>query len=154
MRFLVAIADGLNTLRDFPPLFFRVLLAYIFFTHGMIHLQNVEGFGEFLAKLDVPMPELMAWVVTCFELASVVLVVGFATRIESLFLICIMVVAIVTVHWQHGFSSENNGYEKPLYYLLMLISLLITGPGKISLDGLFVGNIRKNKKKPQPKIPS
>ena len=48
-----------------------------------------------------------------------------------------MVVAIVTVHLGNGFEAGNNGYEIPLYYLLMLFALLVNGSGKISLDHLI-----------------
>ena len=45
-----------------------------------------------------------------------------------------MMVAIKTVHWENGFPAGENGYEIPLYYLLMLITLMCFGSGKISLD--------------------
>ena len=53
-----------------------------------------------------------------------------------------MVVAIVTVHLGHGFEAGNNGFEIPLYYLIMLFTLLVYGSGKYSLDYL----LSKNKK--------
>lgn len=146
MRFLCAIANGLGKMRDLPPLFFRLLIAFVFWTPAMIHLKNVAGFGQFLAQLDMPYPEFMAYVVMTFEVLALILMpLGLATRIEAFFLMCIMVMAIATVHWHNGWSSENNGLEKPLYYLLILFSLFVTGPGCISLDGLFARGARKPK---------
>ena len=37
----------------------------------------------------------------------------------------------------NGFEAGANGFEIPLYYLLMLVSLIITGPGKLSVDALI-----------------
>ena len=48
-----------------------------------------------------------------------------------------MIVAISTVHIGNGFEAGSNGFEIPLYYILMLFSLLISGPGKISIDSLI-----------------
>ncbi|MBL7931913.1 MAG: DoxX family protein, partial [Bacteroidia bacterium] len=62
------------------------------------------------------------------------LLLGFATRIISIPLIITMLVAIKTVHWTNGFEASENGFEIPLYYLVMLITLVFTGPGRISLD--------------------
>jgi putative oxidoreductase len=45
-----------------------------------------------------------------------------------------MIVAIVTVHLPHGFSSGDNGFEIPLYYMLMLLVLVAHGGGKFSID--------------------
>ena len=52
-----------------------------------------------------------------------------------------MLVAIVTVHLGNGFEAGSNGFEIPLYYLLMLFALLINGAGKISLDNLIIRNL-------------
>jgi putative oxidoreductase len=51
-----------------------------------------------------------------------------------------MIVAIVTVHLGNGFEAGNNGYEIPLYYILLLLVVIIYGAGKFSVD-----NIIKNK---------
>jgi hypothetical protein len=50
-----------------------------------------------------------------------------------------MIVAIKTVHWANGFDAGNNGFEIPLYYLIMLLTLMVFGSGKISLDN-FINN--------------
>jgi len=48
-----------------------------------------------------------------------------------------MFVAIKTVHLANGFEAGSNGYEIPLYYVLMLFTLLIYGPGKFSVDRII-----------------
>jgi len=44
----------------------------------------------------------------------------------------VMIVAITTFHLGNGFEAGTNGFEIPLYYFLMLFSLLIIIPGKFS----------------------
>lgn len=54
-----------------------------------------------------------------------------------------MVVAIMTVHWPHGFFINWNGNQKGEgfeYHLLVLgiaITLMIIGAGAWSLDGVL-----------------
>ena len=50
-----------------------------------------------------------------------------------------MLVAIRTVHWANGFAAGSNGYEIPLYYLLMLLTVFVFGPGRLSLDHALLG---------------
>ena len=49
--------------------------------------------------------------------------------------------AIFFVHWQHGFSVANNGFEIPLYYLIFLLILATHGAGKYSLDHLLFKDV-------------
>jgi putative oxidoreductase len=49
-----------------------------------------------------------------------------------------MLVAIKTVHFENGFSAGENGYEIPLYYIIMLLILLFNGGGKISIDRILI----------------
>ena len=72
------------------------------------------------------------------------LTVGLGVRIISIPLIITMLVAIKTVHWGNGFEAGENGFEIPLYYILMLVSLIFTGAGKISLDYLLGTKFSKN----------
>lgn len=69
----------------------------------------------------------------------VLLTLGLFTRLISLPLIVVMVVAILTVHLGHGFSAGDNGFEIPLYYMLFLAIFASFGAGKFSLDHLLFG---------------
>lgn len=65
---------------------------------------------------------------------------GLFTRLISLPLMIIMLVAISTVHFSHGFSAGDNGFEIPLYYMLFLALFASLGARKLSLDYLLFGN--------------
>lgn len=128
-----------HKLKDLPPLIFRFILAYGFFEPALKKLNNFNDIvGWFGSGLHIPFPYLNAvMAVTVENLAYVLLPLGLATRLISIPLMVVMVVAIVTVHLDNGFACSKNGFEIPFYYFFMLFSLAITGPGKLSLDALL-----------------
>ena len=125
-------------LADLPPLIFRLILAYGFYGPAIKKASNVNGIIEWFTSMGIPAPALNAYMATATECAGVVcLLLGLATRIISVPLMVVMVVAVKTVHWEHGFACSDNGFEVPFYYFFMLFSLIVTGPGKVSLDHLI-----------------
>jgi putative oxidoreductase len=44
------------------------------------------------------------------------------------------IVAWASVHGGNGYNVCDNGYKLPLMYLLMLIPLVLSGPGRLSID--------------------
>jgi putative oxidoreductase len=52
-------------------------------------------------------------------------------------IIAIMVVAMATVHWQHGLFAQNNGIEVPLLYTVSAVALALIGYGAYSLDAVL-----------------
>ena len=132
------IITKLEILKDVPPLLFRLILAYGFYSPAMMKLGNIDGIAEWFAGMGMPFPTLNAYMATATETAGFILLfLGLATRIISIPLIVVMLVAIFTVHISNGFEAGANGFEIPLYYLLMLVSLIIIGPGKLSVDALI-----------------
>lgn len=124
-----------KAMKDLPLLFFRLVLAYGFYGTAMMKWQNIDGVADWFGSLGIPMPTLNAYLAASTEIAGVVLLtLGLATRFISIPLMITMLVAIFTVHLGNGFEAGNNGFEIPLYYLLMLFSLMISGAGRISLD--------------------
>ncbi|MEL0082288.1 MAG: DoxX family protein [Gammaproteobacteria bacterium] len=66
---------------------------------------TVAWFGNPDWGLGMPMPELMAFLAGWSELAgALLLATGLATRWISIPLMVTMLVAIITVHWQHGWQ--------------------------------------------------
>jgi putative oxidoreductase len=128
----------LRNLEDVTLLFIRLILAYGFYTPAILKWQDIGSIAEWFGSLGIPFPTLNAYLSASTEIAGVVLLLlGFLTRFISIPLIFVMIVAIVTVHLGNGFEAGNNGFEIPLYYILMLLILLINGAGKFSLDFLL-----------------
>jgi putative oxidoreductase len=133
----------LSKLKNLPLLFFRLVLAYGFYGPAMMKLKNIDSIISWFTDMGMPMPTLNAYMATATENIGVLfLILGFSTRIISIPLIVVMLVAIKTVHLAHGFESGNNGFEIPLYYIFMLFALFVYGPGKYSLDYLFNKKVR------------
>lgn len=137
------IADTLSSLKDIPLLLLRLILAYGFYEPAMMKIKDVRSIVDWFTSTGMPMPTLNAYLVTYTEfLGFIFLALGFATRIISIPLLVAMVVAIKVAHWENGFSASENGYEIGLYYIIMLITLLFNGPGRISIDFLIDKKLR------------
>jgi putative oxidoreductase len=137
------VTGKLSNLQDLPLFFFRLILAIGFFTPAMMKWKNIGGIAEWFGSMGIPMPTINAYLAASTEMAAVILLpLGLATRLISIPLMITMVVAIVTVHIGNGFNAGDNGYEIPLYYMLMLLSLLISGAGKFSLDHIILQRIK------------
>jgi putative oxidoreductase len=124
--------------KDLPLLAMRLVLAYGFYGPAVKKLANINDIVDWFTSLGIPAPKLNAYLSAGTEITGVVLLtLGLATRFITLPLIITMFVAIKTVHWGNGFDAGNNGWEIPLYYIIMLSSLFIYGPGKISIDNFI-----------------
>jgi putative oxidoreductase len=137
------IVDSFKNLKSLPLLLMRIILAIGFFGPVKMKIGNIEGIINWFESINIPMPALNAYLATGTEALGVILLaLGLGTRLISIPLIITMIVAIVTVHLPNGFEAGNNGFEIPLYYMIMLITLIIYGGGKFSLDHL----LNKNRK--------
>lgn len=118
----------------------RFLIAYGFYEPAMQKWSDINSVADWFGSIGIPFPTLNAYMAASTELIGVVLLtLGLFTRLISIPLMVIMVVAIVTVHWTHGFSAGDNGFEIPLYYMLFLSIFASYGAGKYSLDHLLFG---------------
>jgi putative oxidoreductase len=130
--------EKLEVLKDLPLLFMRLVLAYGFYKPAMMKWKDIDGIASWFDGMGLPFPTFNAYMATITEtLGFVLLFFGFATRLISIPLIIVMLVAIVTVHGFDSFDAGDNGFEIPLYYMIMLFTLFVYGPGKISLQHLF-----------------
>ena len=143
LKFYQNAATKLENLKDVPPLLIRFILAYGFYGPATMKWGNISGIAEWFAGMGIPFPGLNAYLAASTEMAAVILLpLGLATRFISIPLLFTMIVAIVTVHLGNGFDAGNNGFEIPLYYLIMLTVLLFSGPGKYSVDNLLSKKIK------------
>lgn len=125
--------------QDLGLLLLRLILAYGFYSPAMNKWADIGAVATWFEQdLGIPFPLLNAYMAASTEMAGVVLLVlGLGVRLIALPLMVVMVVAITTVHLANGFSSGDNGFEIPLYYLLMLFTLATHGGGKFGVDYFF-----------------
>jgi putative oxidoreductase len=119
----------------------RLGLAAIFIAHGA---QKVLGSfdGPGLAKFTsfpAPFPFMRpAWLwmgAAAFAelIGGGLLLLGLLTRVGAFLIFCVMLTAIIGVHWRIGFFAPS-GFEYPLALLAMSLALLISGGGMASID--------------------
>ena len=134
---------GLNRVGEFlPQLGLRLLLAYEFWQAGVEKFTGENWFAgiqdQFPFPFNIVPPEISWQISTWSELIGpVLLVLGLGTRFASVSLIILTLVAWASVHAGNGYNVCDNGFKLPLIYLVMFLPLLLSGPGKLSLDHLI-----------------
>ncbi len=121
------------------PLVLRLLLAKEFLDSGVEKLNGQNGFMAIQHQFPFPfnlLPADFSWQLsTWIELIGpIALILGLGTRFFSLTLSILTLVAIAAVHAGHGYTICEGGWKLPLIYLAMFIPLILSGPGKLSID--------------------
>ena len=131
-------SDNILKLSDLPLLFLRLILAYGFYSPAMMKLKDINAIGGWFESMGYPLPYISAYMAAITEgLGVILLILGLGTRIITVPLMLVMLVAVFSVHYANGFAAGDNGYEIPLYYLLMLFTLFVMGSGRISVDHIL-----------------
>ena len=130
-----------NYLKSPALLFARLTVAYGFYEPAMMKWNDIGAVSEWFGSIGIPLPTINAYMSATTEISGVVLLtLGLFTRLISLPLIVVMIVAIVTVHLPNGFAAGENGFEIPFYYILFLLLFISFGAGRFSLDRLLFGD--------------
>ena len=138
--FYLELSVLLNYFQSFSLLFARLALAYGFYKPALTKWQNFDTTTQWFSSLGIPFAPFMTLLTASVEIIGVLLLVlGLFTRLITVPLMIIMLIAVLTVHFSHGFSVANNGFEIPLYYFLFLSILASHGAGEFSLDTLIFG---------------
>ena len=125
----------------------RLALAAVMIAHGsqkVLGIFNGPGFNAFISG-NTPfsfMRPTWLWLsaAALSELVGGILIgLGFLTRVGAFFIACVMLTAVVGVHWSSGFFANNRGFEYPLALLGMALALLISGGGQASVDRALSG---------------
>lgn len=133
----------MDSWRDYAPLVLRLVTGVIFMLHGWQKLQGgLPGVTGLVGSLGFPMPEVFAVLLIAAELGGgILLILGLLTRWAAKFTALVALVALVLVHLPNGFSLSTGGYEYILLLLAASVSLMLSGPGKWSLDRVVWKNI-------------
>lgn len=124
---------------DVGVLGLRLLLAWEFWEAGVMKFSGDNWFADYQDAFPFPFnltPVDLSWFLATWTelLGAIALVIGLGTRFFSISLIILTVVAWASVHAGNGYNVCDNGYKLPLMYLVMFLPLLLSGPGKLSLD--------------------
>jgi len=135
-----AYAGDLQTL-SIGLLLVRIVIGLIMAAHGAQKLlgwfggYGLRGTGQFFEQIGFQPGPAFAAAASISEIVSGLLVaLGFLGPIGPALMISVMIVAAMTVHWEHGLFAANNGIELPLLYGITAFGLALTGFGQYSLD--------------------
>lgn len=138
-----------------PQLALRALIGWEFLEAGIEKLGGENWFADVADKFPFPfsaLPPDVSWFLATWTevLGGICIWLGLATRFWAAGLLILTVVAIAGVHWPaewsslselwKGYAITDRGYgnfKLPLIFIAMLLPLLFTGAGQLSLDELI-----------------
>jgi putative oxidoreductase len=121
----------------------RVLLGWLFLASAWGKFMNMGGYAAYLAALKVPNPEFFSWIGAPVEfLIGITLILGIATRYAALLCLVFLIVATALAHryWEYPparVGAEYSNFLKNLAIFGGTLLLFVTGPGRISIDGVL-----------------
>ncbi len=126
----------------------RLIIGFGFMAHGYAKLSaGPHKFAGMLQTLEVPAPDMAAWMTALIEFfGGLAVLAGAFIPIVSIPLAVVMLMAMFTVHLPFGFSTiklrgitssgplfGTPGYELNLLYLAALLTLVLGGAGPFSV---------------------
>jgi putative oxidoreductase len=136
-----------KTSENWGILLIRIALGTIMFAHGtqkVFGWWGGPGFNQWTSQ-PAPFQEMRpSWLwmgaAAVSELVGgAMVIIGLYTRIGAFFIACVMVTAILGVHWKSGFFINSGGFEYPVALLGMAAALLVHGGGSASIDSQMSG---------------
>ena len=119
----------------------RAVIGLVMAAHGAQKLLGWFGgyglnkTGEFFGYLGFQPGKLFATAASLAEITGGLLIaLGLLGPIGPALVLSVMIVAIITVHWEHGLFAADNGIEVPLLYMTAALGLVLTGYGAFSAD--------------------
>ena len=120
----------MNSIFGYGLLPVRIMAGVIFIAHGLPKFFGVsQGYG-FFQSVNLP-AELFVPIALLEVIGGLAILIGILTRIASALLIIEMLGAILSVKLSKGFVG---GYEFELLLISICLSLVIMGPGRISIE--------------------
>lgn len=121
----------------FMLLILRVAFAIFMITHGYGKLVMITSGAEIQFGDPIGLGTTTSLYLTVFAefFCSILLLLGLATRLALIPLIITMIVAVFVVHAADDFATKEMGF----HFLVVYLFLLVSGPGKYSIDQ-FISN--------------
>ncbi|MGD1895750.1 MAG: DoxX family protein [Phormidesmis sp.] len=146
--------DFIEGPQGYMLLAFRAVVGYLFILHGLPKIKNLKTWS---AALGAPLP--LCFLSAGFMIAGGVgLILGLLTPFSSLSILVSMIYALVLeiidglpvvapdpyelgefYSGPNGDKGEPPSMEKALIFSVMLVLIIMFGPGAYSLDALLLG---------------
>lgn len=146
-------------LARWAPIPIRLVIGYGFFAHGLAKLnKGPEHFVDIVHAIGVPFAWCTAWLTILVELVcGVMMIAGALVPLISIPMLAVLIVALVSVHLQFGFTSIKliaitpdgpkfgpPGMETDLLYIAGIAGLVMGGPGPFAFDNWLTKRLRKS----------
>jgi|GEM_PF-232355 len=158
-------ACKLDSLKHVLLLICRVYIGYQAMVAGMAHLQHFDKTTDFFRSLNIPMPALNVVIAGSTEFfGGMLLMFGVAARLVAIPFTFNFVIAIISVHladydaklstlqklWVFAGKVVNNQdvvlKDDAFPFFFVGLMVLIFGPGKLSLDYIFLRRLFHRKR--------
>jgi len=123
------------TVVDAGLLILRVGLGLtLAFAHGWGKIPPADGFVGMVGGLGFPAPTLFAWLAGLAEFAGgLLLAIGLLTRPAAIFVTVHFLFVVLLAHAGDTFGQR----ELSIIFLIWAVTLLLTGAGRYSVDGMM-----------------
>jgi putative oxidoreductase len=108
----------------------RIVIGIFFMVHSQMKFGS--GFGGFLASIGIP-AEMSIFIGLLELVGGFLVIVGVLTRIAGTLLAIDMLGAIIYVKKMQSLSGKN-GVELELLAFVILLTILVLGPGRLSIS--------------------
>lgn len=115
----------------------RVFCGIVFIVHGDPKIMNLAGTSTFFSE-NFGIPGWLAIPIAILEFfGGMLLVVGLGSRIVAALFILEMLGAMIFVHFAAGWDVFAGGYEYNLALIILLLAVVLFGPGPLSVDRMI-----------------
>ena len=124
----------------------RLVFGGALMLHGMQKMANPFGW----MGPNAPVPGVLQFLAFLSEFGGgLALLLGLLTPLAALGVFVTMLVATLMAHGAHPWVSASGqpSKEPALGYLAFALTMLLTGPGRLSLDALLFGRKREIREK-------
>jgi len=124
----------MNSFVSFGILPIRIMAGITLIAHGLPKFYDITGGNNFFRSVGIP-SELFIPIALLEAIGGLAILFGILTRIASALIVIEMIGVIVMVKLSKGFVG---GYEFELLLMSICITLVIFGPGKISIENYIL----------------
>ncbi len=129
--------EWLHRIEWIGPLVVRVVFGYFWLETGIAKVHNLDGFTQRFVGWGIPFPAFSAGLSAWTELVGGLLIMlGLFTRLVCIPMLINMAVAVTLVVSANLMSLDDYVEADEIVYSLIFFWLLVSGPGKASLDTL------------------
>jgi len=132
MRFEATMKE--NKLHDITHWGLRASIGVIFLVHSLKKFDpNWQGWLVDMAGLPA---EMQLPIALAEFMGGIFLITGVLTRISASIFSIILLGAIFHIRWENGFLIADGGWEWDLVMLAVVLTIIVVGPGRISIAHL------------------